>query len=103
MMAHLLAEIRTNREKMDANQAKSKAYHAKMDTSLREMREEMRASQQHLKEEVRASQELLKEEMLAKVDAHHERMMARMDCPLENVEAYLEKMEATEEIASGSP
>jgi hypothetical protein len=53
MKACLLAEMKTNQAKTNAN--------------LMEMR---------------ASQELLKEEMLAKLDGHHERMMTRMDFQL---------------------
>jgi hypothetical protein len=87
MMACLLAEIRTDKEKMDANQAKT-------DANQRGMRERMRDGQKHLKEEMRAGQELLKQEMLAKLDAHHERMTAKMDTQLKKIEACLEKAEA---------
>jgi hypothetical protein len=38
MMVCLLAEIRISREKMDANQTKTKADYSKTDASLREMR-----------------------------------------------------------------
>jgi hypothetical protein len=38
MMAWLLAEIRTNREKMDASQAEMKANQVKTDTTLRNLR-----------------------------------------------------------------
>jgi hypothetical protein len=72
MTACLLAEIRTSRVKMNANQAKA-------DTNLREMR---------------AGQEVVKQEMLAKLDAHHERMMVRMDSWLKKMEACLGKTEA---------
>jgi hypothetical protein len=78
MMACLLAEVRTNREKLAVSEAKP-------DASLREVREEMRACQ-----------ELLKEEMLGKLDAYHERMIARMDSWLEQMEVCLGKMEATD-------
>jgi hypothetical protein len=70
--------MRTNREEVKPNQAK-------IDASLREVREE-----------TRADQELLKEEMLAKLNAHHERMMARMDSQLQKMEACLQKMEAAD-------
>jgi hypothetical protein len=80
MMACLLAEMKTNQVKMDAN--------------LKEMKE-VRAGQEHLKEEMRACQEL-KEEMLAKLDAHHERTMVRIGSQLRKMEACLEKMEATD-------
>jgi hypothetical protein len=48
MMAHLLAENRTSREEIKANQEK-------MDANIKEIR----AGQEHLKEEVRAGQEHL--------------------------------------------
>jgi outer membrane protein TolC len=67
MMTHLLAEIRTSREKLDANQAK-------VDAVLREMREDIKTNQAKADanlREIRASQELLKEEMLDRLDAHH--------------------------------
>jgi hypothetical protein len=37
MMACLLAEIKTNREKMDANQAKMDSHHKKIDTNLKKI------------------------------------------------------------------
>jgi hypothetical protein len=66
MMACLLAEMKINQAKTNAN--------------LKEMR---------------VSQKLLKEEMLAKLNGHHERMMARMDShQLYKMEAHLATMGA---------
>jgi hypothetical protein len=50
MMAHLLAEIRSNRKKMDTNQAA-----------------------------MTANQDILKEEMLAKMEANQEKKDAKID------------------------
>jgi hypothetical protein len=66
IMERLLAEIRTNEAKGDAN--------------LKEMKEEMTA---RLEEKIDTNQE----KMIAKFDAHHERMMARMDSQLGKIEA----------------
>jgi hypothetical protein len=56
MMACLLAEIKTNQEKMDANL------------------EEMKGSQEYLKEEMLAKMETSQERVDVKLDAHHERI-----------------------------
>jgi hypothetical protein len=60
MMAHLLAEIRTNRE-------------------------ETRAGQEFLKEEILTEKETNQEKMMSKLNASHEVMMARMDSQLEKM------------------
>jgi hypothetical protein len=92
MMACMLAEIRTNREKMDANQAE-------MDANLKELKTNQAKVDANLKE-IRAGQELLREEMMvrleAKQDASCERMMARMDFHLGEMDACLGKMQATD-------
>jgi hypothetical protein len=59
-VARLLAETRTERERMDANQAKTGANQTNTGVNLNEMWKEMRDGQQHLKEEMRACQVLLK-------------------------------------------
>jgi hypothetical protein len=74
IMARLLAEMRTNQEKTNANLKKMKANH----------------------EEVMAIMETNQEKMMAKLDARHERMVTRMDSQLENREACLEKTEVVE-------
>jgi hypothetical protein len=71
MMAHVLAEMRTNREKMDTKQV------------------EMRASQQHLEEE-KASQELLKSEMLSKMETNQEKLDMKVDANQEKMEARID-------------
>jgi hypothetical protein len=85
VIAQMLAEIRTNWEKIIASQKHLKeeirTNQALMDASLWEMR---------------ACQELLKEEMLIKWYTHHERMMARMGSWLEKMEACLRETEVTD-------
>jgi hypothetical protein len=68
MMAHLLAEIRTNRE-------------------------ERRTGQELLKEEILAKMEANQERTDAKLDAHHERMMGWMDSQLEKMEGAVDVFE----------
>jgi hypothetical protein len=67
-MAHLLAEIRTNRE-------------------------ERGADQELLKEEILAKMETNQERMNAKSDAHHEKMMDWMDSQLEKMETTVDVFE----------
>jgi hypothetical protein len=63
MMASLLAEIKTNQVEIRTNKVK-------VDTILKEMKEEMRAGKV-----------LLNEEILAKLNARHERMMVKDGLP----------------------
>jgi hypothetical protein len=96
MMAHLLAEIRTNREAMreeiKINQGELKAMQQKMDANQKEMKENIKINQAkadaNLKE-IRAIQEHRKEEM-----------MAGMDSKLENMDACLGRTETTDQEAN---
>jgi hypothetical protein len=88
MMARLLAEIRTNREETETNQAKPNATLKEIKEEMRTTREEMRAGQEHLKEEMRAGQELLKEEMLAKVKTNQEKMDVKIDVKMRSLRSF---------------
>jgi hypothetical protein len=76
IMARLLAEIRTNRKEIRANQVQA-------DANLKGMKGEMTA---RLEAKIQNNQERMEAnqgKIMAKLDAHHERMMARMDSQLE--------------------
>jgi recombination DNA repair RAD52 pathway protein len=88
LMEHLVTVI----EKMDAERDSNQA---KMDTNVREMKEEMMARLEAL---IQNNQEL----MMARLDSNHKRIMARMDSQVEKMEACLEKTETTEEIESNA-
>jgi hypothetical protein len=90
MMARLLAEIRTNREETETNQAKPDATLKEMKEKIRITQEEMRAGQEHLKKEMRAGQELPKEEMLTEMETNKEKMDVKIGAKKLNLRYFEE-------------